>query len=176
MDVSAGVLWNYSAKVSKYKGGTGVAVFHANKPNISFYDNDKLDYKIVVHHSSQFKIPDKPSYIIPQLFYLKQGPHSEIDIACQYKIIFSPIKSIFRMKNRIDIGGMKEDKAESRNALALFAGGQYRVKDAFIVMFGFELKKSLLISFAYDVNVSKLRTASSSKGGAELALTYKGYF
>ena len=177
MDVSAGMLWNYTAKVSKFKSSTGLAMFHANKPNVSFYsNNDRLDYKIVVHNSSQIKLPDKPAYILPQFLFLKQGPHSEVDIGCQYKYIFSPIKSIFRSQNRIDIGAKIEDKAESRNSLALFAGGQLRLKDAFVVMFGFELKKSLLISFAYDVNVSKLRVASSSKGGMELALTYKGYF
>lgn len=176
MDVSAGVLWNYSAKVSKFKSSTGLALFHANQPKESFYTDDKLDDKVVVHNSSQIKLPDKPAYILPQFLFLKQGPHSELNIGCQYKYVFSPIKSIFRTKNRIDIGAKIEDKAESRNSLALFAGGQLRWKDAFIVMFGFELKKSLLISFAYDVNVSKLRVASSSKGGMELALTYKGYF
>ena len=176
MDISAGGIWNYTAKMSGFKSSTGVAVFHINQPSQSFYGSDKLKYKLVVHNSTQIKLADMPAYILPQLLFLKQGPHSELNVGGLFKYVFSPIKSVFRAKNRIDIGQNKEDKSESRNSLAIFAGGQLRYKDAFIAMFGFELKKSLLISFSYDLNVSKLRVASNNKGGMELALTYKGYF
>ena len=36
--------------------------------------------------------------------------------------------------------------------------------------------RSLSLSLSYDVNVSQLKTASQSKGGFELSLSYVGFF
>jgi type IX secretion system PorP/SprF family membrane protein len=175
-DASAGLLWNYSAKLTSFKTSTGVAVFHVNQPKESFYGTDKLYAKIIVHNSSQFKLTDKPIYIQPQLLFMKQGPYSEIDLGALVRYVIKLRGGAFRENNRIDIGAKKDDKVESKNSIALFAGTQLRYKDALVTICGFELRKSLLISFCYDVNISKLRTASNSKGGVELALTYKGAF
>jgi type IX secretion system PorP/SprF family membrane protein len=177
MDASAGMLWNYAAKLSAFKSTTGVAVFHVNQSKKSFYGNeDMLKMKIVLHNNMQFKLPDKLIYIQPQFLFLKQGKQSEFDFGSIVRYVIKFNSNLFRDNNRIDIGAKKENKAESKNSIAIFAGGQLRYKDAFIAMFGFELRKSLLLSFSYDVNVSKLRTASNSRGGMELALTYKGSF
>ena len=132
--------------------------------------------KLIFHNSSQFKLADKPVFIQPQIMFMKQGPYSELDLGSLVRYVITLNGSLFRDNNRIDIGAKKEDKIESKNSIALFAGGQLRYKDAFVTIFGFELRKSLLLSFCYDINVSKLRAASNSKGGMELALTYKGSF
>ncbi len=174
MDASAGLLWNYSAKLTGFKTSTGVAVFHVNQPKKSFYGTDKLYAKIVVHNSSQFKLKDKPIFIQPQLLFMKQGPYTEIDLGGLVRYVIELSGGAFRENNRIDIGSKRDDKTESKNSIALFAGTQLRYKDAFVTIFGFELRKTLLVSFCYDINVSKLRTASNSKGSMELALTYKG--
>lgn len=176
LDVAAGLMWNYSAKLTPFKSSTGMALFHVNQPKQSFFMPDKLYAKWVIHHSSQFKLADEPIYILPQFLFLKQGPHSEINIGALCRYVITLNGSFFRDKNRIDIGAKKEDKMESKNAIAVFGGAQLRYKDALIAIVGCELKKSLLISFCYDVNVSKLRKASNTRGGAELALTYKGSF
>jgi type IX secretion system PorP/SprF family membrane protein len=176
MDASAGLLWNYSAKKFGFKTSTGVAVFHVNQPKKSFYGTDKLYAKIIVHNSSQFKLADKPIYIQPQLLFMKQGPYSEIDLGGLVRYVIKLSGGTFRENNRIDIGSKRDNKTENKNSIALFAGGQLRYKDAFVTILGFEVRKNLLISFCYDINVSKLRTASNSKGGVELALSYKGSF
>lgn len=81
------------------------------------------------------------------------------------------------MNNRIDIGARRGgNDGEAKNSIAIFAGGQFRYKDAFIPAVGFEVFKMFLFSFSYDVNVSQLHVASNRKGGMELALTFKGGF
>jgi len=169
MDVSAGVLWNYIASPSrpKFKASAGLAIFHANQPNQSFIGNDKLYLKIVSHINNQFKIPDREIYFLPQLLYAIQGPQSEINIGTLVKFVLLTEGNDLIRINRV----------ERKNSYSYaLVGAQLRYKDALIVMAAFEFKKGLLLSFSYDVNISKLNVASRYKGGMELALSYRGYF
>lgn len=60
---------------------------------------------------------------------------------------------------------------EDGSASALFAGVWYRYNDAAWLVGGAQLDK-FTFSLSYDVNLSKLRTASNNLGGLELAATY----
>jgi len=53
------------------------------------------------------------------------------------------------------------------------AGGlHYRVKDAIIPSIAMNYNK-FRIGLSYDINLSSLRTASNSKGGAEISIIYQ---
>ncbi len=54
---------------------------------------------------------------------------------------------------------------------AFYLGGYYRVSDAFIPSVMVEFANYAL-GLTYDVNVSKLRTATNAKGGIEISLRY----
>ena len=57
--------------------------------------------------------------------------------------------------------------------LSLSGGIAYRYKDAIIPVVKLNTNK-LAIGLSYDVNVSKLKTASEYRGGFELTLSYAG--
>jgi type IX secretion system PorP/SprF family membrane protein len=65
------------------------------------------------------------------------------------------------------------DEAGDDAKLALSGGLVYRYKDAIIPVIKLNTNK-LLIGLSYDVNTSKLKTASSYRGGFELTLSYMG--
>ncbi len=47
-----------------------------------------------------------------------------------------------------------------------------RHKDAVIVVLGIDYK-SYTLGLSYDINISKLKTASNSRGGFEISVTYR---
>lgn len=65
------------------------------------------------------------------------------------------------------------DEAGDEARLAISGGAVYRYKDAIIPVIKLNTNK-LLIGLSYDVNTSKLKTASSYRGGFELTLSYMG--
>ena len=166
MDVSAGVIWNYFNSFTHFQSTAGLAVFHANKPKQSFYNNspEKLNPKIVAHLSQQIKLGDQPLYILPQFFYSRQGTFSEVIMGGMVKYVMGFDNASF----------LVNDAMGSTSAILL--GGQYRYKDAITLTTAYELKKALLIGMSYDINTSRLKVASSMRGGFEIALMYKGAF
>ena len=52
---------------------------------------------------------------------------------------------------------------------AFSIGGYYRTRDAFIALAKFDIS-TYAIGFSYDMNMSKLRTVSSTRGGFEITL------
>jgi type IX secretion system PorP/SprF family membrane protein len=169
MDVSAGIMWNYTANhsQSKFKNSLGVALFHANQPAQSYNSTEKMYYKLVAHISNQFKISVNDIYLLPQLMYSKQGPYTEINTGALVKFILGEVGGDLIKINRVD---------KRYSNAAAFIGGQLRYKDAFIVMGAFEFRKGLMLSTSYDINISKLNVATKLRGGAEIAILYRGYF
>lgn len=64
----------------------------------------------------------------------------------------------------------REDKQKATIGAGLF----YRMNDAFIPVVKLEYF-NMAIGATYDINTSKLKTASQSRGGFELTLSYKGF-
>jgi type IX secretion system PorP/SprF family membrane protein len=173
MDFSAGTVWNYAVKATGFKSSTGVAVFHLNQPKEAFYIADKLDMKLIVHHSSRIRINAAPVYLEPQVLIAYQGPHYEINAGGLVRYAIALKSSSFSNFNRVASGRKTRGQSSKKSSIDIFGGGQFRYRDAFIAVLGFELSESLLLSYSYDINVSKLRVASNSKGGSEIALGYK---
>lgn len=165
-DVSGGAMWEYSNKYNQLKINMGAAMFHINQPMQSFYGNgdEKLLRKLVCHLGGQIKLIDKQAYVLPQIIYFMQGPYHELDAG-------------FLLKYVIGVDNASELVYVDRwTSSAVYFGGQYRYNDAIVATAAFELQKSLLIGFSYDVNISKLRVASDFRGGMEITLRYKGAF
>jgi type IX secretion system PorP/SprF family membrane protein len=157
-DLSSGLYWQCTLN-KKVKLDAGIGAFHLNRPRQSFYsENDRLHAKWTFHGSSEIK-PDKNKNItyIPSLMILKQGAANEINIG---------------MMAKYNLGMDSKYTGINISSNAVF-GIFYRVKDAAILYFGYEYKNRSSIGFSYDINVSKLRTASTYRGGAELFLSYK---
>ena len=161
-DFVGGVVYHY-AKSERYisaQDGTkfdiGVSVFHFNKPKYSFVTSgDKQYAKFVGHANFDIGIKDAHAAIVPSIIYMRQGPSQEIDAGFMFKYIIQD-QSVYT--------GVKK-------ASAISAGVFYRVGDAIIPSLLLQFDK-YAIGASYDLNISKLSSASKSKGGLEISLRF----
>jgi len=136
----------------------GFGVHHINSPKMKFYsdsDTTKLAPRISGHGQFQFGIPNSNLAIIPGFFYYRQGKMQEIYVGANFR---------YRLKEHSKYTGFIND--------AYFSlGGYHRFADAAIVFAQIELN-DIAFGVSYDVNVSKLRVATTGRGGLELSLRY----
>lgn len=166
MDVGAGLMWDYYNKYNKLRINMGAAAFHINQPTQSFYGSkgEGLPMKLVGTLNAQIQVIADHGYIIPITMFSQQGPYSEITVGGLFKYVIG-------VDNASDL--VYVDRWTSS---AVLLGAHYRVGDAIVANIAIELKKSILVGFSYDLNISKLRVASNLRGGMELALYYRGAF
>jgi type IX secretion system PorP/SprF family membrane protein len=163
IDIGTGLLWqkNKGDRISTF----GASVFHPHKPNKSLNGDvkDKINPKMIFHGGFDIKLPgadNRPDrYLHPKIMYVKQGPHSEI-------VLGTFLKYVIQSSSRY---------TTYRNAITLDIGGFYRVKDAIVFATSFDYG-NIRLGMSYDVNVSKLRTASYYQGGIEFSLVFKGIY
>ncbi len=162
-DFSAGMLWTFKnnatnmASNDQIKGNIGVALFHINQPKKTFYDlmEKKMFMKYAVHTNIQFGIPGTNMAIVPSASLFVQGPAREILAGSLFR---------FRLQE-----SSKYTNFVSETALSI--GAHYRFGDAVVATAQFEIKNWLL-GVSYDINTSKLASASKSMGGLEVAVRY----
>jgi type IX secretion system PorP/SprF family membrane protein len=161
-DVGFGLHYEYS-KSEKYMTGNdhrkfngGISVFHVNKPLYSFYGSaEKLYMKAGAYATAELGLANSDISLVPGAYYFIQGPAKEmlLGMLAQYQL-----------------------KADSKytgyvQGSSISFGGYYRGKDAAIAMALFKFQQ-YAIGLSYDVNVSKLKTASNGRGGFEISLRY----
>jgi len=158
-DIDVGLLW--FSVLDKYNNFYfGAAVNHLNQPNVSFLDDVvPLYQKITVHGGGQFEMTRRVS-ILPGLILLFQGPHLEINTGASFRFAMG--------RNRLarqswQIGAWYRTAAKNPSGL---------ISDAIIISTRFDYD-NFGLGFSYDVNVSKLATASAGNGSFEFSLLYK---
>jgi type IX secretion system PorP/SprF family membrane protein len=127
----------------------GVAYHHLNKPTNSFYRNIQHLPKWVVSGGLKLNV-DMFSYVTFHADYSRQAPFEEI------------------------IGGglySRKIGDEDVPTYTIHAGLYYRYKDAVIPVVKMDYYPFSL-AFSYDINASKLSTASQGRGGVEISLSY----
>ncbi len=137
---------------SMYFGGS---LYHANRPVVSFFpgSNDKLDRRLGLN--AGLSVPAGPLNALT--FYgdaFFQGGHQQQLLGGFYT---------FALTNQY---------FDDANKSSLHLGGVYRWNDAFIPVIKLDLNQ-FSVGLSYDVNTSKLKTASQSRGGFELTLSYR---
>lgn len=133
----------------------GAAYHHVNHSNkISFYQNTAIELmpKWVFSAGVRMGVTDY-SYITFQADYSKQGTSTETIGGAMYSY-------------KLD------DPVDPKYVFSL--GTFLRWKDAMIPVAKMEFKP-LAVSVSYDANVSQLKTASNSRGGFELSITYQTF-
>jgi type IX secretion system PorP/SprF family membrane protein len=162
-DFGTGMQWTYS-KGEMYTTANdqlminvGIAAFHVNKPELSFYSSalDNLPVKAVVHATSQIGFKNTKYSIIPALIYMQQGPLRNI------------IAGLLVRRNLLTAS---KYTGNIKGASVSF-GGLYRVGDAIIPQIQIEFANYAL-GFSYDVNTSGLTSITSGKGGFEISLRF----
>jgi len=162
-DFSAGALWTFKNNATnmssndQIKGNLGIALFHVNQPKKTFSDllEKKMYMKYAVHTNIQFGIPGTNMAIVPSASMYVQGPAREILAGSLFR---------FRLQE-----SSKYTNFMSETALSV--GAHYRFGDAIVATCQFEITNWLL-GVSYDINTSKLASASKSMGGLEIAVRY----
>lgn len=163
-DVSIGLMWNYqSAKVKSQinnegiKSETGIAFYHVNKPQYSFYNasKDALNIRSVIHSKVSIGLPNSNFAVIPTVVFMRQGSLIEFISGINIRMILD--------NNSTHTGFLY--------ASAISLGLQYRLKDAISPTFMLEFNHWAL-GLCYDINISGLKYATRSKGGLEVTLRY----
>lgn len=147
----------YISAADGHRFDIGAALFHANIPFYSFYENtgENLDMKVVVHGNFVIAMPQINANLIPSFMAMKQGPHMEQIFGFMFRYI------------------LKDPSVHSSTIkpMALSLGAQYRMRDALSPQVLFEYDK-YAIGASYDVNLSGLTPFSKTKGGFEITLRY----
>ena len=166
-DVSAGLAYNYAMRPlnsasteNPFKVNAGIALFHLNQPDISYYNNtsasgNKLYMRFVMHGSVQYRIVETPISLVPAFVYYSQGPVNQFDLGLKVRYAISE-------KSRIT--------GFSKNVIADF-GSFLRFNDALVLAGGIQYD-AVYFGLSYDVNVSQLASASYGKGGFEISFKY----
>jgi type IX secretion system PorP/SprF family membrane protein len=135
----------------------GVAYHHFNRPKNSFYKNPdiELNPKLVFSGGLKFGL-NETSYFTIQADHTTQGTYVETIGGAMYSYKF---------------GGEDYDNT----LYTLHFGAFLRWRDAIIPVVKLDYHP-FSVALSYDVNVSELKTASQSRGGMELSITYAGFF
>jgi type IX secretion system PorP/SprF family membrane protein len=154
LDGSAGISYNteFGNNSLFYIGG---AYHHFNRPKSSFYRNagNQISPKYVGSIGTRLTIDDISSVTI-QADHSSQGYYKET------------IGGIMYSRNLIE--------TYDGPLYVMHIGSMIRLKDAVVPTVKLE-KERLAIAISYDVNVSKLKTASMSRGGIELSISYRSF-
>ena len=155
-DASVGVSFN--AQLGEDQNNNifgGIAYQHLNKSRkISFYSSTDYEMapKWVYSAGIRMNATDN-SYVTFEADYSKQKIYTELIGGFMYS---------YKLDDPIDPN------------ITIHGGVYVRLKDAVIPVIKLE-KKPISISFSYDVNMSQLSSASQSRGGFEMSISYQKF-
>ncbi|MBI4930799.1 MAG: PorP/SprF family type IX secretion system membrane protein [Bacteroidetes bacterium] len=152
-DLGSGIHYEYGK--DKLDLSAGLSIFHANRPAYSFYGkDDKLNMKITGYANGLVRLSNRNFSLVPGFIYFQQGKSSELFFGNMFRYTFREASSSGYVKGA-----------------AISLGAHYRNKDAVIPVVVLEFAQ-FNIGLSYDVNISKLKTASSGQGGFEISLRF----
>jgi type IX secretion system PorP/SprF family membrane protein len=152
-NLAAGLMYAYSPNEHNnfYVGGAG---YNLLSPNISFFEGGvhKQYKRYIVVAGGEVRVGKKGWSLLPSVMFQKQGPNFE---------------ALFGTFVRYAMIQKKEE------VFALDLGVWYRYNDAIIPALRVEYK-SLVFTYNFDLNISKLTEASNMNGSQEISLVYSG--
>ncbi|MEL6390801.1 MAG: PorP/SprF family type IX secretion system membrane protein [Bacteroidota bacterium] len=163
-DLAGGILWfsTFGARTNAY---FGAALHHLNQPTVSFLNGQaSLFSKLTIHAGGEYPLNKKVS-IKPDIVYLAQGPHTQINAGTSLRFAVGNLptrSSGGELGQFFQIGAWYRvgNKAE---------GGIHSDALIFVTRFDFE---NYGIGLSYDLNISKLNQAAPANGSFELSGTY----
>ena len=159
-DFSLGLSWSYGkgstnmSSNNQLAANAGIAMYHLNTPKQGL-DLDELHREFIAHAGLNIGVKGTSLSLVPAVLYLQQGPLSEISAG-------GMVRHTIKEESKYT-GLLKET--------AVLLGAYYRVGDAIIPSFMFELS-NFALGISYDVNTSFLKEASSGAGGFEISFRY----
>jgi type IX secretion system PorP/SprF family membrane protein len=149
LDVGVGITRQFNAAYDKIMK-TGFSVFHLNKPNRSFVEDDDL---LMPRHQffTQMNWAISEHWNLhPSVMFMQQNTHRSFFIGSKAQY---DISDVYQKNIQLEFGTF------------------YRWGDAVNILLGVQLENTHL-AFGYDWNVSDLIPASNALGAWEFSLTY----
>ncbi len=150
LDGSIGLMYFDATPDKNFNLFFGASLYHPNQPDNRFLsgaENSKVPMRYAIHGGVRLSMGDRAE-LVPHAVYLRQGDASEITGGVLMNYTLS------------------DDKA-------LMTGATWRMNDAVAPQLGLHVN-GLTIGFSYDINISRLKTASSYQGGYELSVSFTG--
>ena len=162
-DFAGGIAWTYGYNEKSiganndFRANAGVSLYHFASPKQKYLTGtgERLTSKLVAHGDFLIGIPHSNVGLAPSFLFEMQDPSKEM-------LEGMMVKYYFNMDSKYT-GFMK------RSAIGL--GAYYRNNDAMILSGVIEFE-NYAIGASYDLNMSRLKTASSGKGGVEVFLRF----
>jgi len=149
-DMNAGLLYSGSSN-GENNYYFGISMYHINRPKLSFKQNNNwyLTNRATIHGGGSFPISD---------------------------VVGINVSFIQQFQNKASetvLGGTLSFNAngDDEKPTNVYVGSWMRVNDAIIPYLGLEIG-GLRIGATYDVNISGLKSATNSAGGAEFSIIY----
>ncbi len=154
-----------------FDAGLGMEWAHRKKTNYSF------SYALYHYGQNQSMLGSVDKLFIRQVFQASWDKKIKattwvVDLTAQVQSAAMEIAIGTRAKYRLGIDSRYTDKLTSS---AVMAGVYYRYNDAIIPMIGYEYKRLITAWFSYDLNISKLRVATSTQGAWEIHILHTGF-
>lgn len=164
-DFNAGLYWRSNIK-DKVRLGVGVGAYHLIEPKASVVFNQgtgEKDKNAVIPRKftadfnlEAFLTKKKNVSISPEFLFMYQKPFMEILPGLSATYYFN---TGFRNNNSVSLGARFRMGGNTPDAVIPMANVEFR---------------NFRLGFAYDVNISTLKTSTINKGGFELSLVYIG--
>jgi type IX secretion system PorP/SprF family membrane protein len=162
IDASAGLAYNWIPEERNNHIQVGAAVHHLNEPRKSFLvtKSSVIPRKYVLHASGQVRL-DEHFELYPKINVAIQAGQREI---------------MYGTFGRLDLDKMRTDKYGVYVGLwqRLVGGVDKAVSsDALVLVTRLDVDQ-ISVAFSYDINTSKLKTATQARGGPEFSVIYIG--
>lgn len=160
-DISAGFLARFFSR-DLHETQIGISVSHLNRPwqaTLSDVNDDVLRMKFIIHGKSEIPLQNgKDLTFIPAIYFAKQAVSTEVIGG-------------FNIKSKLGVTSLYTGYNE---ASFVYAGGYYRLGDALIANVAYEWRAKLKVGLSYDINLSQLTPATSTRGGLEVSISWLG--
>tara|TARA_R110002072_G_scaffold232309_3_gene389735 strand:+ start:6678 stop:7718 length:1041 start_codon:yes stop_codon:yes gene_type:complete len=163
LDAGAGVVYTYNdgsgymTQNSNRSFNAGVAFFHVNNPSYSFIENEseKLYMRWSVFVNGKIGLANSNGTLVPGIYFNRQKTSTEFLYGTYYRFTIN-----------------EGSKVTGRIKPFFFSLGLFhRWNDAVVAKTMLEWS-DFSTGFAYDINISRLSSASRARGGFEVFLRY----
>lgn len=157
-DFSTGISYNGSIK-EETDYFVGVGLFHLTKPQVGFYDGNKitLNKKLAFNVGLSTPTSETDRFILYADYFKQYGD--------QWK----PVGI-----STLQAGAMYSHDLWGDGERIITGGILYRMRDAIIPVIQLQYSKFML-GISYDINIDKLAAASQYRGGFELIISYRDF-
>jgi hypothetical protein len=144
-------------RINKFEAGVGLSMFHMNDPKATFYaNNNRLPIRYLINIDLKYYLNEKVILNVHTLYGTTTTATDWLSGAtAEYVLSRGPFYT-----NSVFAGFIWRDGLQINS-------------DAVIPTFGFRYK-AYTFGMSYDINISKLHTATDYKGAMEFALIYTG--